>query len=252
VTETWFTFFALLTVAANVVTLLLWGFALASNFSDGARERWHTARDVLGDIGLPVAALVATAATTGSLYLSEGAHLLPCKLCWYQRSTMYPLAAILVVGAARRDWGVRPYALTLALLGPLISIYHYVIERFPSLEVGTNCDPTNPCTITLIWKFHYISIPFMALSAFALVATVLLVAAPPDPWDEGPARDDGSDGDEVSPLPEAELRETEPGPGGPARPAAPLSRTADRHRGSRVHRDRRDHRGRALGWRRQG
>ncbi len=191
-TETWFTFFALLTVAADVATLALWALALASNAGDGARERWHVVREVLGDVGLPVAALVAVTATVGSLYLSEGAHLLPCKLCWYQRAAMYPLAAILVVAAARRDWSVRPFALTLALLGPVISAYHYLIERFPSIEVGTNCDPTNPCTITLIWKFHYISIPFMALSAFALVATVLLVARPPDPSDGVTARDDGA------------------------------------------------------------
>jgi disulfide bond formation protein DsbB len=195
VTNTWFTFFALLTVAANVSTLLLWGLALASRFSDGARDRWAEARAVLGDTGLPIAALVASVAMAGSLYLSEGAHLLPCKMCWYQRSAMYPLAVILVVAAVRRDWGVRPFALTLALIGPVLSTYHYLIERFPSLEVGgTNCDPTNPCTITLIWKFHYISIPFMALSAFVLVATVLL-AARPDTWNEVPARDDGSDGE---------------------------------------------------------
>ena len=202
--NTWFTFFALLTVAADVATLALWGFALAARFNAGANERWETVRDVLGDTGLPVAALVAATAMAGSLYLSEGAHLLPCKLCWYQRSAMYPLAVVLVVAAVRRDWGVRPYALTLALIGPVISTYHYLIERFPSLEVGTNCDPTNPCTITLIWKFHYISPPFMALSAFALVATVLL-AARPDTWDEAGARDDGCDGHEGA-TSEAEVR----------------------------------------------
>ncbi|MDQ1521902.1 MAG: hypothetical protein QOI55_2975 [Actinomycetota bacterium] len=179
-TDTWFTFFALLTVLANVATLVLWGLALASLTSERARQRWQDVRDLLGDIGLYVAALVATVAMAGSLYLSEGAHLVPCKLCWYQRTAMYPLAVVLVVAAVRRDWSVRPYALALSLAGPVISIYHYLIERFPSLEVGASCDPNNPCTITLIWKFHYISIPFMALSAFALVATVLLAARPSD------------------------------------------------------------------------
>jgi disulfide bond formation protein DsbB len=193
VTDTWLTFFALLAVAADVATLTLWGLAAASLVSDGARERWWHVRDLLGDVGLPVAAFVAAAAMAGSLYLSEGAHLVPCKLCWYQRCAMYPLAVILVVAAVRRDWSVRPYALTLSLLGPVISIYHYVIERFPSLEIGGSCDPSNPCTITLVWKFHFVSIPFMALSAFALVATLLLAARPPDPSAGYPARDDGAD-----------------------------------------------------------
>jgi disulfide bond formation protein DsbB len=193
VTDTWFTFFALLTICADVATLFLWGLALASRASERAHERWRTVREILGDVGLPLAALVAVVAMAGSLYLSEGAHLVPCKLCWYQRSAMYPLAVILVVAVVRRDWSVRPYALTLGLIGPVISAYHYLIERFPGLEVGTSCDPTNPCTITLVWKFHFISIPFMALSAFALVSTLLLVARPADPFDDVPARDHGDD-----------------------------------------------------------
>jgi disulfide bond formation protein DsbB len=189
-TDAWFTFFALLTVGANAATLVLWAVALAALVNDRAHARWDRARDVLGEIGLTVAALVAVVATAGSLYLSEGAHLVPCELCWYQRIAMYPLAVVLVVAVARRDWNVRPYALTLALAGPVISIYHYVVERFPDLELGATCDPNNPCSITLIWKFHYVSIPFMALSAFALVATVLVAARRPDPWADTPARDD--------------------------------------------------------------
>ena len=60
------------------------------------------------------------------------------------------------------------------MIGPCISIYHYLIERFPDWEHGTSCDPANPCTITWIWRLHYISIPLMACSAFLLVDTVLL------------------------------------------------------------------------------
>jgi disulfide bond formation protein DsbB len=159
--------------------------------SERARKRWWVVRDALGDTGLVLAALVATVATAGSLYLSEGAHLLPCKLCWYQRAGMYSLAAILIVAVVRRDWAVRPFALTLAVGGPIISLYHYVIERHPSFEFGHGgCDPSNPCTITLVWKYHYISIPFMALSAFVFVATVLLAANPPDTGEVVATRDD--------------------------------------------------------------
>jgi disulfide bond formation protein DsbB len=190
-TDTWFTFFAILTVAANVATLSLWVLALAANASDGARQWWQSMRLTLHETGLAIAAIVASVAAAGSLYLSEGAHLLPCELCWYQRSAMYPLAVVLVMAAVRRDWAVRPYALTLSIIGSVISLYHYVIERSPDLELGDSCDPTNPCTLTLVWKFHYISIPFMALSAFLLVATVLLAAKAPDPAVAVPARDDG-------------------------------------------------------------
>jgi disulfide bond formation protein DsbB len=187
----WFTFFALLTVATDIATLGLWALAALSLTGDAARDRWQYVREVLGDIGLPIAAIVAAVAMAGSLYLSEGAHLVPCKMCWYQRIGMYSLAVVLVVAAVRRDWAVRPYGLALAGIGAVISTYHYLIERFPSLEVGHGgCDPTNPCTITLIWKFHYISIPFMALSAFVFVATILVSALPPEPLSDAIARDD--------------------------------------------------------------
>jgi disulfide bond formation protein DsbB len=187
----WFTFFALLTVATDVATLVLWALAALALTGDAARDRWQYVREVLGDIGLPIAAIVAAVAMAGSLYLSEGAHLVPCKMCWYQRIGMYSLAVVLIVAAVRRDWAVRPYAAALAGIGAVISTYHYLIERFPSLEIGHGgCDPTNPCTFTLIWKFHYISIPFMALSAFVFVLTILVSALPPETLTEVTTRDD--------------------------------------------------------------
>jgi disulfide bond formation protein DsbB len=186
--DPWINFFVLLTVGANVVTLGLWLLWGASRFGAGT-GLWTEVRAALGEHGLAIAAVVATTATAGSLYLSEGAHLPPCELCWYQRIAMYSLALILVVGAVRRDWGVRPYALALALTGPVISIYHYLIERFPDWETGTSCDPTNPCTITWFWRLHYITIPMMALSGFLLVATVVLAARVPA-LDDGAAQEE--------------------------------------------------------------
>ena len=173
----WINFFVVLTVLANVATLTLWALGIAAALGFG-RATWQQVRDSLGDSGITFAAIVAGTAMVGSLYLSEGAHFLPCKLCWYQRIGMYSLAIILVIAAVRRDWNIRIYATTLAVLGSIVSVYHYLIERFPSWEQGTSCDPTNPCTFVWFFHLHYISIPFMALSAFALVATILLVARP--------------------------------------------------------------------------
>jgi disulfide bond formation protein DsbB len=178
--DPWINFFVFLTVGANVATLGLWLLAGLGRFG-AATDAWNATREWLGGNGIVVGAIVAVTAMAGSLYLSEGAHLPPCKLCWYQRIAMYSLAAVLVVAVIRRsDWNVRPYALTLGLIGPAISIYHYLIERFPDWESGTSCDPTNPCTIVWVWRLHYISIPFMALSAFLLVDTVLIAARKPE------------------------------------------------------------------------
>src|SRR5262245_39674015 len=174
--DPWINFFVLLTVGANVGTLILWTLAVASRFGAGT-ELWQQVPDALRDSGLAIAAVVASTAMAGSLYLSEVANLPPCRLCWFQRAAMYPLAVILVLAAIRRDWAVRPYALALASIGAVISIYHYLVERFPDLEgVGGSCDPKNPCSIVWFFHLHYISIPMIALSAFVFVGTILCSA----------------------------------------------------------------------------
>lgn len=115
---------------------------------------------------------VALVATLGSLYLSEVANFPPCRLCWYQRIAMYPLVPILGIAAWRRDAAVRPYAAVLAGLGALLSTYHVLVERFPSLESGS-CDPLNPCSIRWVERFGYLTIPAMALSGFVLILCLL-------------------------------------------------------------------------------
>lgn len=123
------------------------------------------------------AAAVAAVALLGSLYFSEVADFPPCRLCWYQRIGMYPLAVILPIAAWRRDGTVRWYALPLAVGGGLVSIYHVLIERYPSLESGS-CDPTNPCSIIWVERLGYLTIPTMALSGFALIVTLLALPRP--------------------------------------------------------------------------
>ncbi|NDE79574.1 MAG: disulfide bond formation protein B, partial [Actinobacteria bacterium] len=59
------------------------------------------------EVSLWLAWLVAAVATAGSLYFSEIADYVPCRLCWFQRVCMYPLAGILLVAAIRRDRNVR-------------------------------------------------------------------------------------------------------------------------------------------------
>ncbi|MBK5289652.1 MAG: disulfide bond formation protein B [Acidimicrobiia bacterium] len=140
-------------------------------------EFWSRGRAGLRSQGLALVALVAGVATAGSLYLSEGGHLVPCRLCWYQRTMMYPLAVILILAAIRKDWSIRPYGIALSLIGATVSTWHVLIEWNPGLEGSSSCDPTNPCSaLPLNRYFHYLSIPTMAGSAFLLIATVLWLA----------------------------------------------------------------------------
>lgn len=129
------------------------------------------------------AAAVAVAAMLGSLYFSEVAHYAPCKLCWYQRIAMYSLAIILVVAAVRRDRGVVPFAVPLAVIGGVVSTYHYLVEWFPTLETNV-CSVDVPCTTVWFRKFGFVSLAFMALCGFVAIGTVLLATAGRPPRDE--------------------------------------------------------------------
>ncbi|MCP4305908.1 MAG: disulfide bond formation protein B [bacterium] len=117
--------------------------------------------------------IVAGAAMLGSLYLSEIAHLPPCRMCWYQRFAMYPTAIVLGIAAWRHFTVVRIPVMITVTIGAGISVYHYLIQWFPSLE-GTSCSIDVPCTTAYFRVFGFISIPYMALSAFALVFVMML------------------------------------------------------------------------------
>ncbi|MGZ4677699.1 MAG: disulfide bond formation protein B [Acidimicrobiia bacterium] len=177
----WYRIFAWLALAVEIAFVLLLVVRLVGLTTGGA-ELWAGVRAGLRAQGLPLAAMVAVVATAASLYLSEGGHLVPCRLCWYQRTMMYPLGVILLVAAIRRDWSIRPYAITLALVGAAVSTWHVLIEWNPGLEGSTSCDPTNPCSALPLPRYlHYLSIPTMAGSAFLFVAAVLWFAGPRDP-----------------------------------------------------------------------
>ncbi len=123
-----------------------------------------------------VAALLATVATVGSLYLSEVAHLEPCRWCWFQRIAMYPLALVLIVGLLFRDRTVYRYGLPMCVAGAAMSTWHYLLQHFPDLEGATTCSITSPCTVRYAWEFGFVSIPYMAGSVFVLVGALLILS----------------------------------------------------------------------------
>ena len=171
-------FLALLAVVAELSVVVAVVLAIGGRFSPALRRAGEALADTVGPQALVLAFGVAVVAMAGSLYFSEVAHFVPCRLCWYQRIAMYPLVPILGIAAWRRDSGIRPYVLTVAVLGGLISIFHVLVEHFPSLESSgpAVCEVSNPCTIIWVKRFGYLTIPTMALSAFALIVTLVAVS----------------------------------------------------------------------------
>ena len=121
---------------------------------------------------------VASAATAGSLIYSEVIGFEPCELCWYQRITMYPMVAIFGVDLLGEKARARRYALPLAVTGLAISTYHYLVQVFPSAEGGV-CGTGVSCAARYVEEFGFVSIPFMAGAAFALIIAILLALGRP-------------------------------------------------------------------------
>lgn len=190
---------AVLALAANALVLAALGGFLLSRTSASMRDSWERARDVLAPYALPGAFVVAVIATGGSLWFQFGAQLTPCDLCWFQRICMYPQSLLLGIAVARRDlYTARRYMAPLAACGALISTYHYQLERFPS-QPTASCGVGQPvCSVAPFNIFNFISISYMALSAFLLIVTLLLMAREPqEEWDEEQATTTSTAADRV-------------------------------------------------------
>lgn len=121
---------------------------------------------------------VAALAMAGSLVFSEGIGYQPCNLCWYQRIAMYPMVVIFGVDLVRGESPTRRYALPLAVAGCAISVYHYLVQVFPAADRGV-CGSGVSCSARYVNEFGFISIPFMAGAAFALIIAILLAFGRP-------------------------------------------------------------------------
>jgi disulfide bond formation protein DsbB len=177
-------FFALLALAAQLFAATTAVLVVGAGARVGAAQRALIAlREEVGGSAAWLATGVAATATAGSLYLSEIAGFPPCLLCWYQRFAMYPLVGILAVAAIGRGTrlgrGATILAAATAIIGGGISIWHMLIERFPSLEAATACDPANPCSIIWVERFGYLTIPTMALSGFVVILSLLYLSRLP-------------------------------------------------------------------------
>lgn len=112
---------------------------------------------------------ISIIATFGSLYFSEIKQYEPCELCWYQRILMYPFTVILGIAVIKKDYQISLYTMILAGIGALISTYHYLIQKVTFFaDHAASCGRV-PCTGSYINWFGFITIPFLAGTAFILI-----------------------------------------------------------------------------------
>lgn len=134
----------------------------------------HTQADPSPWRWLFLAWLIALASTLGSLFFSEVLGLIPCELCWYQRIFMFPLAVILLVGMHPLDTKVLRYALPIAGIGLLFTIYHCLLFFGFIPENLQPCSQGVSCADDSMVLFGFLPIPLLSLAAFGLIIFFLL------------------------------------------------------------------------------
>ena len=116
--------------------------------------------------------LVSLTATIGSLFYSEILGYSPCVLCWYQRIFMYPQVFLFIIAMKIKNRSIIFNSLILSLICFLIASYHYLLQIGALNSKLLSCDVvgyTVSCSQYFSLAYGYITIPFMALTAFLLL-----------------------------------------------------------------------------------
>jgi len=122
-----------------------------------------------------IAWLIATVSTLGSLFFSEVMDLTPCVLCWYQRIFLFPLPVVLLVGLFPFDKKVVRYALPLAIIGLLFTVYHCLLFFGFIPESLQPCSQGVSCADDSMVLFGFLPIPLLSLASFLIIITLLLL-----------------------------------------------------------------------------
>lgn len=174
-TETVQIFSSLLAVGVlGAGVLALVALAVSSRPSWAGAGWAHGYVAMLRDVAPWAIAAVSTGTMLGSLYFSEVAGFAPCELCWYQRIAVYPVAIMSWVALVRREKVLAPYVIALSLAGLCVSVYHYLLEWFPELKSSV-CSVDVPCTTVWFRELGFVTLAFMAGSAFVFLIAVSLV-----------------------------------------------------------------------------
>lgn len=114
--------------------------------------------------------VISLVSTLGSLYFSEVRGYTPCELCWYQRILMYPIVIMSTVAYIQKNARIAATTAVFSVIGGSISLYHYGIQKIDFLSANAPACGQVPCTGQYINLLGFVTIPFLALTAFILIA----------------------------------------------------------------------------------
>ncbi|KAA1039520.1 disulfide oxidoreductase [Macrococcus equipercicus] len=126
-----------------------------------------------------IAWVIAIIAMLGSLYFSEIRHFVPCEMCWYQRILMYPLVVIIGFAALNDFYPFKYLVMTFSIIGLGFSVYHYMEQKIPGFSPVKACVGGVPCNVQYINWAGFITIPFLAGTAFLLITILMFLIRKP-------------------------------------------------------------------------
>jgi disulfide bond formation protein DsbB len=120
--------------------------------------------------------IIALCAFIGSNYYSEIVGYAPCKLCWWQRIFMFPLALLLLLAIRTKEKGLIIGSGILSSLGAIMAGYHYYGQILnPSALPCDAMTIAEACGYIPFAVFGFITVPFMAFVSFVGITLFILL-----------------------------------------------------------------------------
>lgn len=164
--------FSALTVAGGVVSVLLL-VALIYKKVCGGDDSLRGFIGFFGRNAILFSFIVTLGGIFGSLFYSEIVGFAPCALCWWQRVFLYPQAVIFGLALWKQYEGADIYGIYLSAIGGLIALINAYLQFggvsfIPCPAIGPSCSQR------YFLEFGYVTIPTMALTAFAAIIVLML------------------------------------------------------------------------------
>jgi disulfide bond formation protein DsbB len=134
------------------------------------------ARTLVDRYGLLALFLFSAASLAGTLVLQYVVNLQPCALCWWQRICMYPIPLISLIAILKNQKlsVIADSILAFSAFGFLVALYQHLLQMLPAGSL-IPCDAANECAVRTVFEFGFVTLPWMAVSAFALLFLVALM-----------------------------------------------------------------------------
>lgn len=113
--------------------------------------------------------LIALAGCAVSFYYGEILWIEPCRLCWYQRMALFPLALILGIAIYRNESVPLRYVWPFIVLGGIAAFSQALAIHVPAAQLFCGQE----CIEPIFSLFNAITFPDLSAAGFLAIAILL-------------------------------------------------------------------------------